>query len=183
MTKKILSNLCLLAIVLASLTSCQNLLKKNSKDNFKIEDNTVNKEPQEQQPYQTVNNEQEAIALNQQTQEKLQEVEVQDRVFFGYDSFEISNESSKILDTQIAWLKSDEKIKITIEGHCDERGTREYNLALGEKRANSVKKYLTDNGIAENRLSVISYGKEKPAFFGANEEIFAKNRRAVVVVD
>ena len=182
MIKKILYNTCIISFALASLTSCQNFLKK-PKDDFKIQDNASNKDPQEQQPYQTVNNEQEAIALNQQTQEKLQEIEVQDRVFFSYDSFDISSESSKILDTQIAWLKSDEKIKITIEGHCDERGTREYNLALGEKRANSVKKYLVDNGIAETRLSVISYGKEKPAFFGASEEIFAKNRRAVVVVD
>lgn len=166
-------------ITILSLTSCQNKLTKTEED-FKIQDQPLT---DEKQPYQVISNEQEAIALNNQTPEKSQEIEVQDRVFFSYDSFEISDESKKILDTQVSWLKNDEKIKITIEGHCDERGTREYNIALGEKRANSAKEYLVNNGINENSISIISYGKEKPAFFGNNEEIYAKNRRAVVVVD
>jgi len=170
-----------LIFTITSLSSCANLFKKTPQPDFKIQDE-VNTQP-EIQPYETINNEQEALALNQQAQQKSQEVEVQDRIFFGYDAFDLNDDSKKALDNQIAWLKSDEKIKIIIEGHCDERGTREYNLALGERRANSVKKYLTDNGIASNRISLISYGKEKPAFFGASEEIFAKNRRSVTVVE
>ena len=153
------------------------MLKKNPQSDFKIQDDSSSST--EIEPYETVNSEQEAQALNQQSQSKLQEIEVQDRVFFNYDSFELNDESKKVLDAQITWLKSDNKIKIIIEGHCDERGTREYNLALGERRANSVKKYLNENGITPNRVSLISYGKEKPAFFGASDEIFAKNRRAV----
>lgn len=164
-----------------SLSSCQNSNKVKNDEEFKIQDDLSTNPPA--QPYETVNNEQDAIAMNKQVQEKSQEIEVQDRVFFGYDSFDISTESKKVLDTQVAWLKSDEKIKITIEGHCDERGTREYNLALGERRAESAKQYLIAQGINSNRISVISYGKERPAFMGASEETFAKNRRAVVVVD
>ncbi len=170
----------ILTATLLSLASCQNLFKKTPQPNFKIEDEVSN--PSDQQTYETINNEQDVIALNQQSQQKLQEVEVPDRILFGYDAFELNADSKKTLDSQVAWLKSDEKIKIIIEGHCDERGTREYNLALGERRANSAKKYLIDNGISSNRISLISYGKEKPAFFGASEEIFAKNRRAVTVV-
>jgi|APGre2960657423_1045063.scaffolds.fasta_scaffold00620_6 peptidoglycan-associated lipoprotein len=170
-----------LAFTLITLSSCQNLFKKIPQPDFKIQDE-ANSQP-DVQPYETVNSELEAVALNQQSQQKLQEVEVQDRIFFGYDAFDLNDESKKALDKQVAWLKSDEKIKIIIEGHCDERGTREYNLALGERRANSAKKYLIDNGIAQNRISLISYGKEKLAFFGASEDIFAKNRRAVAVVE
>lgn len=72
---------------------------------------------------------------------------------------------------------------MTIEGHCDERGTREYNIALGEKRANVVKNYLIAGGISDSRLKVVSYGKERPAFFGEGEEVKSKNRRAVTVMN
>jgi len=134
-------------------------------------------------PYQTIDNEQQAAVINQQTQAQIEEIEVQDRILFDYDSFDITDDSKKILDNQVAWLKSDPAIKITIEGHCDERGTREYNIALGERRANSAKKYLTTNGIEESRIKTISYGKERPAFIGSSEDIFHKNRRAVTVVN
>lgn len=177
--KKLVLAITLLTLIASS--SCQSNNKNKVEEDFKIEDNISSNQPL--QPYETVNNEQDAIAINKQIPEKSQEIEVQDRIFFGYDSFETSAESKKILDTQVAWLKSDEKIKITIEGHCDERGTREYNLALGERRAESVKQYLIAEGINSNRVSVISYGKERPAFMGASEETFAKNRRAVVAVD
>jgi peptidoglycan-associated lipoprotein len=133
-----------------------------------------------EQTFETIENEDQASAISEKENS---EIEVQDRVFFAYDSSEISDEAKKILDVQSLWLKSDESIKIIIEGHCDEKGTREYNIALGEKRANAAKQYLTKSGIASSRIKTISYGKEKLAYFGADEEVISKNRRAVVVVE
>jgi peptidoglycan-associated lipoprotein len=171
-----LKKLLILSAIL-SLFACQAKTKKDDLEKEKTE----SKEQLEQ--YQTIDNEQQAEALNKQAQEQIEEIEVQDRILFDYDSFAISNEAKTILDNQVAWLKSDLSIKVTIEGHCDERGTREYNIALGERRANSVKKYLTTNGIEESRLKTISYGKERPAFIGSSEDAFSKNRRAVTVVN
>ncbi len=150
-----------------------------SESEMKVQEGMIDNDPT---IYQTLD-EQQAENLDQQAAVQEQEVEVQDRVFFGYDSSEVNDEAKKILDVQVAWLKSDRSIKVTIEGHCDERGTREYNIALGEKRANSVKKYLVANGVEAARIKTVSYGKERPAFFGANEAIFNKNRRAVTVVN
>ena len=104
-----------------------------------------------------------------------------DTVFFAFDSSALSAEAQAALDTQVEWLKSHET-NVIVQGYCDERGTREYNLALGERRANAVKEYLVSHGIAEDRISVISYGKERPAVFGSNEAAWAQNRRAVTVV-
>ncbi len=159
------------------LVSCQS---KTKSDDLRTEDKAA-AQVDTKGSYQTLEGEQQANALNQQV--PVQEIEVQDRVLFGYDSSDLNDETKKILDTQVSWLKSDAGIKITIEGHCDERGTREYNIALGEKRANAAKKYLTSNGVDAARIKIISYGKERPAFFGTSEEILAKNRRAVTVVN
>lgn len=108
--------------------------------------------------------------------------EAGDRVFFALDSSELSSESRATLTKQADFLKNRSELKLTIEGHCDERGTREYNLALGERRANAVKKFLTGAGISSSRLNTISYGKERPAVVGSNEEAWAQNRRGVSVV-
>lgn len=105
-----------------------------------------------------------------------------DRVFFGFDKSEISSEGAAVLHKQADWLKSHSKIKATIEGHCDERGTREYNLALGEKRAHAVKKALMHDGISCDRIETISYGKERPAVVGTGEEVYKQNRRGVTMV-
>lgn len=105
-----------------------------------------------------------------------------DTVFFAFDSSALSAEAQAALDTQVAWLKSHDDVNVIVQGYCDERGTREYNLALGERRANAVKQYLVSHGIAEHRVSTISYGKERPAVFGSNEAAWAQNRRAVTVV-
>ncbi|MBP1531959.1 MAG: peptidoglycan-associated lipoprotein Pal [Alphaproteobacteria bacterium] len=105
-----------------------------------------------------------------------------DTVFFAFDSSTLSAEAQAALDTQVAWLKSHDDVNVIVQGYCDERGTREYNLALGERRANAVKQYLVSHGVAENRISTISYGKERPAVFGSNEAAWAQNRRAVTVV-
>ncbi|HYE52167.1 MAG TPA: peptidoglycan-associated lipoprotein Pal [Azospirillaceae bacterium] len=110
-------------------------------------------------------------------------VNVGDRVFFGYDRFDLTPEATATLDRQAAWLKQYQGVTVSIEGHADERGTREYNLALGERRANAVKNYLTALGVEGGRVQVISYGKERPAVLGANEAAWAQNRRGVTVIN
>ncbi|MBQ9034955.1 MAG: peptidoglycan-associated lipoprotein Pal [Alphaproteobacteria bacterium] len=105
-----------------------------------------------------------------------------DTVFFAFDSSALSAESTAALDTQVNWLRDHPETNVIVQGYCDERGTREYNLALGERRANAVKQYLVSQGIAEHRISTISYGKERPAVFGSNEAAWAQNRRAVTVL-
>ncbi len=105
-----------------------------------------------------------------------------DTVFFAFDSSALSAEARAALDTQVEWLKDHEDVHAVVQGYCDERGTREYNLALGERRANAVKQYLVSQGIEEDRISTISYGKERPAVLGSNEAAWAQNRRAVTVV-
>jgi len=103
-------------------------------------------------------------------------------IYFDFDKYDIRPSDAEILKENAAALKKNPNMKIQIEGHCDERGTAEYNLALGERRANSVKNYLISLGISPNRISSISYGKEKPLDPGHNEEAWAKNRRAHTIV-
>jgi len=110
------------------------------------------------------------------------QVNVGDRVFFDYDKFEVKPAGKATLDKQAAWLKRYGQWKVVIEGHADERGTREYNLALGERRANAVKTYLVNQGIPANRVTTISYGKERPVALGSNEAAWAQNRRGVTVL-
>src|ERR1700756_4274065 len=106
-----------------------------------------------------------------------------DRIFFSFDSAEITAESRQILQRQAEWLKRYSNVSVTIEGHCDERGTREYNLALGERRAQAAKNVLVALGIPASRISTISYGKERPAVAGSTEEAYAQNRRAVTTIN
>ena len=103
-------------------------------------------------------------------------------VNFGVDVYDIDPAARAILDTQAAWLAKFPQVRATIEGHCDERGTREYNLALGDRRANSAKNYLAAKGVSSARISTISYGKERPAASGSDEGSWAQNRRAVTVL-
>lgn len=110
-------------------------------------------------------------------------VNVGDRVFFDFDKSDLKPEAQDTIEKVVAWMKQYPDVTLTIEGHCDERGTREYNLALGERRANSVYRYMIALGIDPSRLSTISYGKERPAVLGSNESAWAQNRRAVFVVN
>lgn len=110
-------------------------------------------------------------------------VSVGDRVHFDFDKFDLKPDARATLDKQAAWLLKFPNTNFTIEGHCDERGTREYNLALGERRANSAKNYLVALGVSASRITTISYGKERPQVLGSNEEAWAKNRRAVTVIN
>lgn len=110
-------------------------------------------------------------------------VNVGDRVFFAYDQSDLTSEARSTLDRQASWLKQYPNVSITIEGHADERGTREYNLALGERRANSIKSYLMSQGVDGSRIQTISYGKERPAVTESNPSGWAQNRRGVTVVN
>ncbi len=110
-------------------------------------------------------------------------IKVGDRVLFGYDSSELDDEDRSVLDNQAKFLNQNPSLKVTIEGHCDERGTREYNLALGEKRASAVKDYLISVGINTERISVVSYGKERPQVLGSNKAAWSMNRRSVTTID
>ena len=106
---------------------------------------------------------------------------VPDRVFFATNEIVLTTASRETLRKQAAWLRKNSKINVVLEGHADERGTREYNLALGERRANSAKDYLMTYGISSNRISVLSYGKERPVDAGSNPLAWSKNRRSVTV--
>ena len=106
---------------------------------------------------------------------------VPDRVFFATNETVLTTASRETLRKQAAWLRKNSKINIVLEGHADERGTREYNLALGERRANAAKDYLMTYGISSNRISVLSYGKERPVDSGSNPLAWSKNRRSVTV--
>ena len=106
---------------------------------------------------------------------------VPDRVFFATNESVLTTASRETLRKQATWLRKNSKITIVLEGHADERGTREYNLALGERRANAAKDYLMTYGISSDRISVLSYGKERPVDSGSNPLAWSKNRRSVTV--
>ena len=106
---------------------------------------------------------------------------VPDRVFFATNESILTTASRDTLRKQASWLRKNSDISVVLEGHADERGTREYNLALGERRANAAKDYLMTYGVAANRISVISYGKERPVDSGSNPLAWSKNRRSVTV--
>ncbi len=103
-------------------------------------------------------------------------------IHFAFDSYVLTEEAQKILDKKVDWLRKHPGVKIIIEGHCDERGSNEYNLALGERRANSAKEYLVNAGIDPDRIHIISYGEERPLALGSDEASWAINRRAHFVV-
>ena len=104
-----------------------------------------------------------------------------DRIYFETDGYDVDSEDQAVLRSQAQWLTRYPNKQVTIEGHADERGSREYNIALGERRANSAKNYLGSLGVNVSRISVISYGKERPVALGSDESAWAQNRRAVTV--
>jgi peptidoglycan-associated lipoprotein len=108
---------------------------------------------------------------------------VGDRVFFDFDKSVIKPEGQQTLQRQAEWLRRYPNVTVTVEGHCDERGTREYNLALGERRATAVQRALIALGVQANRIRTVSYGKERPAVLGSNESAWAQNRRGVTVIN
>lgn len=111
-----------------------------------------------------------------------QQMAGRDTIYFDTDKFNIDAEDQAALAQQANYLRQYPNIRATVEGHADERGTREYNLALGERRANAAKNYLVSLGVPAERISVVSYGKERPVALGSNEQAWARNRRAVTIV-
>lgn len=109
-------------------------------------------------------------------------VNVGDRVFFDYDRFDLSADARAVLEKQADWLRVNGGVTVTIEGHADERGTREYNIGLGERRANAAKDYLVALGVNPSRVRTVSYGEERPVAVGSNDTAWAQNRRATTVV-
>ncbi len=106
-----------------------------------------------------------------------------DRVFFAFDSSELSSSARTTLQRAATWMNDNRSVRITVEGHADERGTREYNLALGERRATAVKNYMAALGVSASRVGTISYGKERPAVLGSNESAWSQNRRGQITVN
>jgi peptidoglycan-associated lipoprotein len=117
----------------------------------------------------------------EQLRQQLEALRQQNTIYFDFDKSEIRSEFASVLDAHAAFLRARTTISVTIEGHTDARGTPEYNIALGERRGQSVQKYLENLGVAAGQMSVVSYGEEKPVDAGNTEEAFAKNRRAVLV--
>lgn len=109
-------------------------------------------------------------------------VNVGDTVHFDYDKYDVTSEDRDILQRQASWLQKYPQVRVTIEGHCDERGTREFNLALGARRAAAVKEYLVSVGVPSSRMETISYGKERPMCTESNESCWGQNRRGVTTI-
>ena len=123
------------------------------------------------------------VSLPNDIQAQIQKLQQINTVYFDYDRYNVKSEYSTLLNSHAVFLRATSNLKVTIEGHADERGTPEYNIALGERRAAAVKSYLQANGVSGEQLSIVSFGKEKPAVLGHNEAAYAKNRRAVITYD
>ena len=121
------------------------------------------------------------MSSEEQARLQMQELQKNNIVYFGLDKYDVSSEFAQMLDAHAAFLRSNPSYKVTVEGHADERGTPEYNIALGQRRATAVKMYLQGKGVSADQISIVSYGKEKPAVLGHDEAAYAKNRRAVLV--
>ncbi|NIG62327.1 MAG: peptidoglycan-associated lipoprotein Pal [Serratia symbiotica] len=121
------------------------------------------------------------LSSEEQARLQMQELQKENTIYFGLDKYDVSNDFAQMLDSHATFLRNKASYKVTIEGHADEYGTPEYNIALGERRANSVKIYLQGKGVLADQISIVSYGKEKPAVLGHDAEAYAKNRRAVLV--
>lgn len=120
-------------------------------------------------------------SMDEQARLTMQQLQSNNIVYFDYDRYDVRSDFAQMLDAHAAFLRSNPSYKVTVEGHADERGTPEYNIALGERRANAVKMYLQGKGVSGEQISIVSYGKEKPAVLGHDEAAYAKNRRAVLV--
>ncbi|WP_087026131.1 peptidoglycan-associated lipoprotein Pal [Thaumasiovibrio subtropicus] len=167
---KVLKGLAIALPVLA-MTACSST---DSATNSGQSDNQSTS-PVVSQPIENVKDGMSEEQLAQQALLKLQ------TVHFGFDQYDIQSDYALMLEAHAAYLRTNRSVKVLIEGHADERGTPEYNIALGERRANAVANYLQALGVSSSQLSIVSYGEEKPVAYGQSEASYAKNRRAVLV--
>ncbi|ENJ5612079.1 peptidoglycan-associated lipoprotein Pal [Escherichia coli] len=121
------------------------------------------------------------MSSEEQARLQMQQLQQNNIVYFDLDKYDIRSDFAQMLDAHANFLRSNSSYKVTVEGHADERGTPEYNISLGERRANAVKMYLQGKGVSADQISIVSYGKEKPAVLGHDEAAYSKNRRAVLV--
>ncbi|EAY6199720.1 peptidoglycan-associated lipoprotein Pal, partial [Salmonella enterica] len=121
------------------------------------------------------------MSSEEQARLQMQQLQQNNIVYFDLDKYDIRSDFAAMLDAHANFLRSNPSYKVTVEVHADERGTPEYNISLGERRANAVKMYLQGKGVSADQISIVSYGKEKPAVLGHDEAAYAKNRRAVLV--
>ncbi|OCG21813.1 peptidoglycan-associated lipoprotein [Gilliamella sp. wkB108] len=119
-------------------------------------------------------------SLTKAEQELLQKLQQMNTVYFDFDKYNVKPEYARMLDAHAEFLRAHSFLKVVIQGHADERGTPEYNIALGERRASAVRSYLQGNGVSANQMTIVSFGKQEPAVLGHDEAAYAKNRRAVV---
>ena len=139
----------------------------------------VHQAPMEEPSYESYNEDMYgAMAGSQEDFER----NVGDRVYFGFDRYDISEDARGLLQSQAAWLNQHRNVRLLISGHCDVRGTREYNLGLGERRANSVRSYLISLGVSADRLQTVSYGKDRPEATGNTPSDHSRNRRSVSLI-
>lgn len=122
-----------------------------------------------------------AQAKERERQRVLDTIQRKHTIYFDFDKSRVDSSFSSVLDDHATYLRANDSVKVLIEGHADERGTPEYNIALGERRALAVSRYLVSSGVSESQISIVSYGEEKPALKSRTEAAFAKNRRAVLV--
>ncbi|MGP1924544.1 MAG: peptidoglycan-associated lipoprotein Pal [Arsenophonus sp. NEOnobi-MAG3] len=162
---KVLIKMLILALPMLAVAACSS--KKNN-DNIGAENNVGNS---------NVSLTAEQVLAHQE----IQELQSNNIVYFDFDKYDVSIKYAQLLDQHATFLRGNPSIKITVEGHTDEKGTSEYNIALGERRANAVKIYLQSKGVNGEQIAIVSYGKEKTAIHGNDESAYAKNRRAILV--
>jgi len=187
MRKKLWIILALL-LVIPGLLFTVSCAKKTVKSETALEQQTQEAQVQEQARQEEVARQRaiEEEEMREQARRKMMAAKnrfLSEDIHFEFDRSNLLPESQEILRSKAQWLRENPDALVIVEGHCDERGTNEYNLALGDRRANSAKAYLTDLGIAGSRLTCISYGEERPLDSGHNEEAWAKNRRAHFTMD
>lgn len=168
-----------IALPLLALAACSS--NDSSDENSNVDTNANTEVTQTTEDSVQVTAAKRAAEIEEQKRQQLAKLRSEHIIYFGFDVSTVSDEFAAILNAHAAFLSANPDVKVVVEGHADERGTPEYNIALGERRAKAVETYLENMGVSADQLSVVSYGEEKPMVKDRSEEAFSKNRRAVIV--
>ncbi len=168
-----------IALPLTFLSACSS--NSDSVEQSQVDTNAQTKNAEEAKDSVQVTAAKRAAEIEEQKRQELEKLRSEHIVYFDFDVSNVSDQSSEVLDAHAKFLNANADVKVLVEGHADERGTPEYNIALGERRAKSVVTYLENMGVSASQLTVVSYGEEKPMVKDRSEDAFAKNRRAVLV--